>query len=119
MLTTGIFKNLLFLDIETVPLTKTYQELPQRLQKAWEHKATYINKQQLPLDQLYFQKAGIYSEFGKIITISLGILYLEKAQLKSKIKTLSNTNEYQLLQDLLQIINKYNQENLILCAHNG
>ena len=119
MIESGIFKNLLFIDIETVSLTKTFHELPERLQVAWEHKSLYINKEELPIEDLYFKKAGIYSEFGKIITISVGVVYFDKGILKTRIKSLRNNDEKALLKDFLLIINKYNQDNLILCAHNG
>ena len=119
MLESGIFKNLLFVDIETVSLTKKYGQLSSRMQNAWEHKSKFINREELSIEDLYFEKAGIYSEFGKIIVISVGFIYLEKGILKAKIKTLQNHNEKQLLKDFLSIINTYNQDNLILCAHNG
>lgn len=115
-----IIKNILFLDIETVSLTEKYSQLSPRLQKEWERKASFINKDEIPIDELYSQKAAIFSEFGKIIVIGLGILYYdEKGNLKTKITSITNDDEQTLLKEFKTITDKFHPENLILCAHNG
>ncbi len=37
-------KNILFLDIETVPIKETFEELNPTLQKLWEEKTTWQRK---------------------------------------------------------------------------
>ncbi len=57
-------KNILFIDIETASGFKTYGGLNERMKKAWTHKASLINPEKTS-EELYFQKAGIYAEFGQ------------------------------------------------------
>ena len=71
----GILKNILFLDIETVSQTENYSELPERFQKEWVRKSKFLNKDDLPIADFYSERAAIYSEFGKIIVIGVGVLY--------------------------------------------
>ena len=116
----GFLKNILFLDIETVSLTEEFNRLDARLQKEWIRKSEFLNKDDLPIDEFFEKRAAIYSEFGKIIVIGLGILYYdENKNLKKRVTSISNENEAELLKEFSNIVNKFDQENLILCAHNG
>lgn len=115
-----ILKNILFLDIETVSLTKEYDELSDRFKKEWERKALYLNRDELPIDEFYQERAAIYSEFGKIITIGLGFLYYDSNnKLQKRITSISSDDEETLLKEFREITDKFQSENLILCAHNG
>ena len=67
------FENLneiLFLDIETISGTENLEDLPERWQEEWKKKALQLQKtDERDAEELYFEKAGIYAEFGKIICI--------------------------------------------------
>ncbi len=105
--------NILFLDIETVPLTFRYSELDPTTQKLWDEKFRF-NTQETP-EQLY-KKAGIFAEFAKIICISVGFIHEEKFRLKS----FYGHDEKQLLLDFSTMLNKaYHKKDSQLCAHNG
>jgi DNA polymerase elongation subunit (family B) len=110
-------KNLLFLDIETVPNTEHYEDMDERLKPLWDKKASYLDKENSP-EQIY-QRAGIYAEFGKIITISVGFFYEEGSILHFKVKSFAGDDEVQILKDFVSLLDKYNQKKLRLCAHNG
>lgn len=111
--------ELIFLDIETVCCAPTYQSLNPRLQEHWNKKAGYIDPEKSP-DDLFFDKAGIYAEFGKIVVISIGRLYINpEKELAFKTKTLSGHDEYALLNDFKSILEKYRADKLTLVAHNG
>ena len=56
--------NILFLDIETVPITYRYDELSENEKELWNKKWAF-NKENNP-EELY-AKAGVYAEFSKII----------------------------------------------------
>ncbi len=113
-------KNILFLDIETASGEKTYESLSERHQKAWNHKASLISSEKTP-EELYFTKAGVYAEFGKVIAIGIGFFFLDEAQKWNfKVKCFSGDNEQELLTDFIHLIEqKYKGKKLIFCAHNG
>jgi len=114
--------NILFLDIETAANYKTYEELPERLKPLWERKASYLrNDSEMSVSEMYQDRAAIYSEFGQVICIGVGGLYLdEKKALNLKVKTLSADSEKELLENFSDILDKHRAKNsLLLCAHNG
>ncbi|REE01593.1 3'-5' exonuclease [Marinoscillum furvescens] len=115
-------RNLLFLDIETVAHTSEYQNLHADLQKHWERKAGFFrNDEGATPEELYGQKAGIYAEFGKVITVAFGILHEDSdRQLALRIKSFSNHDEFHLLSEVKDFLEtKFDPENLRMCAHNG
>jgi uncharacterized protein YprB with RNaseH-like and TPR domain len=63
--------SIVFFDIETVPVTPSFDELPENMQKLWDKKSTYFRKEEETAGDVY-QRAGIYAEFGKIVCISVG-----------------------------------------------
>ncbi len=108
-------KNILYLDIETVGTTQKYQQLPERLQHLWDKKSLqFLKKDDDDPATLFEQKAGIFAEFGKIICISVAYFKDDKLRITS----FANENEYQLLKDFADMLNKY-FANFQLCAHNG
>lgn len=115
-------KNILFLDIETVSQYSSYQNLPNRFQLLWNHKhqILYPNLDK-SFEESYFERAGIYSEFGKIISIGLGFLmYNEADELCIKLKVISGHEEKEILEEFNKLINtKFKKQSPILCAHNG
>ncbi|MDX2195080.1 MAG: 3'-5' exonuclease [Cytophagales bacterium] len=112
-------KNILFIDIETAGIAPGFDELPQRLKPLWEHKAKIIDHTKNAQD-LYNEKAGIYAEFGKIIVIGIGYLYIaENGEPMLKTKTIYSDNEHDILIEFKNIVQKYPPDSLQLCAHNG
>ena len=115
-------KNILFLDIETVSCAPDYESLDDRLKPLWLKKADFLrNEEGLTPEELFFKKAGIYSEFGKIITIGIGYFtQTESGELGFRVKSLSSEDEKDLLLDFKNIIeNKLDQKKISFCAHNG
>ncbi len=112
-------KNILFIDIETVSITKEFDELPQRLQEHWKKKASRLkNEEGQPLEKLYFDRAAIYAEFGKVICIGVGGFYEQDTKFKAK--TLASSDEKELLLNFKKLVEEHSAKgNLILCAHNG
>lgn len=109
-------EKVLFLDIETVPQYATYEELPERLKEFWDHKATKIKVNETDTPEMLYERAGIYSEFGKIICISVGFIHNDKLRIKS----FAGDDEAQLLRDFATMLeNNFNKAGTLLCAHNG
>lgn len=115
-------RNTLIIDIETASLAESYYDLDERLKKQWDRKAAFLkNEEQLPTDELFFERAGIYAEFGKIICIAAGLFIKTKSgEMGLRIKAYTGKNEKDILAGFKDLINnKLDGEKLILCAHNG
>ncbi len=107
----------LFLDIETVPLYKSYSDMPENLMKLWDAKAEKLAKQgeEKTAEELY-PRAGIYAEFGKIICISVGFMNSAEFRLKS----FYGDDEKILLEEFSALLNShYNTPQHLMCGHNG
>lgn len=113
--------HILFLDIETVPMTSEYGQLPDNFKQLWGKKAKNLSKEEAPNPEELFERAGIYAEFGKIVCISVGYLYTtEDAEQKLRIKSFASDDEKDLLNNFTNLLNKrFNKPNYYLCAHNG
>ena len=114
------FSKILFLDIETVPQKPLYEELSERMKKHWDRKASFLATDGETPEDLY-NRAGIYSEFGKIIVISVG--YLQKKQetaYRLIVKAISSDDETKILIYFNNFLKQYfNTYEHYLCAHNG
>lgn len=115
-------RNLLILDIETVALTKEYQELNPALRKHWERKAAYLkNEEDLSEEELFHSRAGIYAEFGKVIVIAFGIFHTAAdGSMALRVMSMAEHDEKMLLERVKAFLEgKFDPETLRLCAHNG
>lgn len=102
-----MLKNLLLLDIETVPQFEDYSLLPTSWQMLWLDKISKtVPENTLPTES-YKQRAGILAEFGKIVCISTAFFY-DGADRKTalKVKSIYSTNEKELLQKFISLCNK-------------
>jgi len=112
-MTTTQLEKILFLDIETVPVTYRYHDLDESTKELWNKKWQY-NKDISPEQQ--YNKAGIYAEFAKVIVIGLGFYNNGKF----RVKTLASGNEPQILQEFSDLLKQhFNTASHLLCAHNG
>ena len=68
--------HILFLDIETVPEHEHYHALDAELQGLWETKTQYQRKDEID-PETFYERAGIWAEFGKIVCISVGYFTLK------------------------------------------
>jgi len=112
-------KNILFLDVETVSAHQEFDQLDERLKSQWSRKASFLKREEGVSDEeLYFDRAGIYAEFGKIVVISLGYFHFENDKATFRVTSLSDHDESELLKKFKGILNKMNND-IRLCAHNG
>lgn len=106
-------EKILFIDIETVPVIYKYNELNESTKDLWDKKWQY-NKELSPEQQ--YNKAGIYAEFAKVVCIGLGFYN----QGKLRVKTISSTNEVEILTQFSDLLKAhFNTYSHLLCAHNG
>lgn len=110
-------KDILFLDIETVPQHEKYSDLDEKMQEFWKKKAARINPKG-KAHELY-ERAGIFSEFGKIICISTGLITQDKSgQMQMRLKSFFSDDEKKLLKEFRELLSASYKEKF-LCAHNG
>ncbi len=119
MLTSVKFDNILFLDIETVPLYALPDEVPEPFKRLWDKKSSYFRKENETPAEVY-HKAGIYAEFGKIICISTGMLGYRNQNPCFRIVSFSGDREGDLLTGFKALLDKVSlRREVLLCAHNG
>lgn len=107
--------NVLVLDIETVPQYPHYEDMPEHLQKLWTHKSQFQRKEETPEE--FYERAGIWAEFGKIVCISVGI-FTPGPVTGLRIKSFAGHDEQQLLKAFADLLNNQPDKHT-LCAHNG
>ena len=111
-------EDVLFLDIETVPATPSYNLLDPPLQVLWDKKSKLFRSEEQSAEEA-FERAGIYAEFGKIVCISAGFIK-EKNPLCFRLKSFYGDDEKSLLSEFITMISKFTKnKDFLLCAHNG
>lgn len=112
-------KNILFLDIETVPQQEYWNNLSEEEKELFSQKTQYQRKDEITAEEFY-ERAGIWAEFGKIICISVGYFSGEKESTKFRVKSFFGDDEKQLLIEFKQLLEKhFSKQAHLLCAHNG
>jgi 3'-5' exonuclease len=110
--------DIMFLDIETVPVLQSLDNLNPQLQGLWDKKSANFRKEDQTAADVY-QRAGIYSEFGKIICISVGVLK-DKNPYGFRLKSFFGDDEKSILTEFSSMISKFSKNReALLCAHNG
>lgn len=106
-------EDILFIDIETVPITYHYNKLSQTEKELWNKKWVY--SKEIDPEQQYL-KAGIYAEFAKVVCIGLG--YFNEGKFRTK--AIAGENEQTILKEFSELLNgHFNKNEHLLCAHNG
>lgn len=111
-------QNILFLDIETVPLQEDYNTLDEVTKTLWEQKTQYQRRDEISAEDFY-DRAGIWAEFGKIICISVGY-FAFKGEIRTFRVTSFHGEETVILKDFKTLLEThFNKTQHLLCAHNG
>ncbi|MDC0652191.1 3'-5' exonuclease [Flavobacteriaceae bacterium] len=111
--------NVLFLDIETVPQKENWSEVPNTTQVLFAKKTAYQRKEAITPEDFY-ERAGIWAEFGKIICISVAYFTNDTQERNLRVTSFSGDNEKQILVDFKQLLDThFNKSHHVLCAHNG
>lgn len=110
--------NILFLDIETVPEAEDFNTLDSELQVLYEQKTQYQRKDDFTAEEFY-DRAGIWAEFGKIVCISVGFFVI-KGDIRNFRVTSFFGDEPKLLKDFNNLVNNhFNGPQHVLCGHNA
>lgn len=118
MITKLNLDDILFLDIETVPETQHFSDLNRTKQDLWEHKSQYQRKEDITAEEFY-ERAGIWAEFGKIVCISVGYFNIQ-GDIRTFRVTSFHGEEIKILKDFKNLLlSHFSQAKHLLCAHNG
>lgn len=111
-------ENILFLDIETVPEEETFSALDEEKKELFDLKTQYQRKEQFTAEAFY-DRAGIWAEFGKIVCISVGY-FTFKGDIRHFRVTSFFGDEKKILGDFTNLLENYfAQPQHILCGHNA
>jgi uncharacterized protein YprB with RNaseH-like and TPR domain len=110
--------NILFLDIETVPEVENFNVLDDEMKSLWEQKTQYQRKDEYTPEDFY-ERAGIWAEFGKIVCISVGY-FANKSDIRNFRVTSFFGEEKKILKDFSALLdNHFNGAQHLLCGHNA
>ena len=84
----------------------------------WEEKTRYQRKEEFSAEEFY-DRAGIWAEFGKIVCISVGYFSFRHQQRTFRVTSFTG-EEKNLLEDFSRLVNEhFSRPNKLFCAHNG
>ena len=112
-------ENILFLDIETVPQEASWDNVSENTKHLFEQKTAYQRKEEIAVEDFY-ERAGIWAEFGKIICISVGYFVTQKNEKQLRVKSFFGADEKEILEGFKNLLDShFNRNEHVLCAHNG
>lgn len=120
MLDSISIEKILFLDIETVPVKPTFEEMSPEFQHLWAEKTRFQRKEEYSAQEFFSVKAGVMAEFAKIVCISVGFIHKNKNKTAFRLKSFYGHDEANILNDFKDLLEKkFKSKDHYLCAHNG
>lgn len=117
MLRNVMLDSLLFFDIETVPEVPAFNDLDEEMQDLFDIKTAYQRRDGQTAAEFY-ERAGIWAEFGKVVCISVGYFTYKNGDRQFRVKSFAG-EERRLLQEFSNLIDEYfNDPTRVLCGHN-
>jgi uncharacterized protein YprB with RNaseH-like and TPR domain len=111
--------QILFLDIETVPEKEQWEALSSITQELFASKTSYQRKEEFT-PETFYERAGIWAEFGKIVCVSVAYFVDNKEEKQLRVTSFYGDDEQQILIDFKELLDKhFSKKNNVLCAHNG
>jgi DNA polymerase elongation subunit (family B) len=116
-------KGILFIDIETVPIVQEYSLLPEPMQAEWNRKSKFVKSSSDGIADpatVFADRAGIFSEFAKVVCIGFGSLHEQDKTWKMRLKSLVNDDEKILLKDFCEVVKRFSNhyKEIRFCGHN-
>jgi len=110
--------NILFLDIETVPEEQHFDTLGPTKRELWEQKTRFKRKEEFSAEEFY-ERAGIWAEFGKIVCISVGYFNTNEHSRNFRVTSFQGEEALLLVAFKTLVETHFNDTKQLLCAHNG
>ena len=111
-------EHILFLDIETVPQTENFDLLDDTTKTLYAEKTKYLRKEAYSAEE-YYERAGIWAEFGKIVCISVGYFKIIGGERSFRTTSFYGEERTLLIEFKNLLETHFNRSHHILCAHNG
>lgn len=119
-------EEVLFIDVETVPVVESFDNLNEPMQHLWADKFERFkqrNPERYPEGtteaDAFENEGGIFAEFGKIICISVGYIFNQEKERMFKLKSFYGDDERELLLEFSSMMGAYFQKaNRNFCGHN-
>lgn len=119
-------EEVLFIDVETVPVVENFSNLSAPMQHLWAEKFERFKQrnperytQETTEADAFEDEGGIFAEFGKIICISVGYIFKQGDERMFKLKSFFGDNEKELLIEFSKMMEAYFQKsNRNFCGHN-
>lgn len=116
-------KEILFIDIETAACVPDYRSLSEGMRAQWDRKAGFLkpkDNENADPASLFEERAGIFSEFARVVCIGIGCLVEKDGVWKMVLKTLSDEHEKTLLIHFCEALTRFNRQfpKLRFCGHN-
>lgn len=113
-------EKILFLDIETVPQYYHFEEMSDEAKKLFEAKSRSKIKEDKSVVDVYNETAGILSEFGKIVCISVGFINETMSGRQMRVKSFYHDDEETLLLQFKRLLDEHGHSKYFaLCGHNA
>src|SRR5690554_2287243 len=113
-------EKVLFLDIETVPQAYEFAELDETTIELFNQKTRFQQMDGKSPEEIYAERGGILSEFGKIVCISVGFVRETATGKEIRLKSFYHDDEETLLKQFARLLNDhYNTPYHLLCGHNA
>lgn len=113
-------EKVLFLDIETVPQAYEFAELDETTIELFNQKTRFQQMDGKSPEEIYAERGGILSEFGKIVCISVGFVREKATGKEIRLKSFYHDDEETLLKQFARLLNDhYNTPYHLLCGHNA
>ena len=119
--------QVLFIDIETVSEHDQLAAADEEMRHLWQQKASRFTTARDAewtdelAGQLYEQRAAIHAEFGRVVVISVGGIYVKDGLHRLRTKSFRHETEKELLREFSDLLNDYANKfpgNFYLCGHN-
>jgi hypothetical protein len=116
-------RKILFIDIETVSYQPEYGKMSCEMQEQWNRKARFLKSSVAENDSpemLFTEKAGIFSEFAKVVCIGIGCFIEKNKSWKLVLKSLMGSDEKVLLNQFIETLARftYHHPDMKFCGHN-
>lgn len=111
-------EHILFLDIETVPEHKAFDDLTPAKQKLFADKTQYQRKEEYTAKEFY-DRAGIWAEFGKIVCISVGYFNFKGRERAFRTTSFFGEEEDLLKRFKILIEDYFSLPHHLMCGHNA
>jgi hypothetical protein len=115
--------KILFLDIETVGISKDYQSCKENYPNLAEQFSNYFDwfQKRFPedigksFDYVFEKRTALVPEFAKVVCVSVSFV-TDKGEIKAQ--TFSSDNEYDVLKETQKLLDRCGKLGFYMCGHN-